>query len=70
MLIIAHKSNWRGQTGYKVVDLTEDVLFEIARLSEYIKVYREGRKFYAFAASHDVPMGALGSLFRGAITVV
>lgn len=62
VLIIAHKSNWRGQTGYKVVDLTEDVLFEIARLSEYIKVYREGRKFYAFAASHDVPMGSTWEL--------
>ena len=62
VLIIAHRSNWRRQTGYKVVDLKEDVLLEIVELSEYIKVYREGRKFYAFAASHDVPMGSTWEL--------
>lgn len=62
ILIIAHGSNWRGQTGYKVVDLKEDVLLEMAGLSECIKVYREGRKFYAFAASHDVPMGSTWEL--------
>lgn len=62
VFVVAHCSNWRGQTGFKVLDLTESILKELISLSEYMRIYREGRKFYAFAASHDVPMGATWEL--------
>lgn len=53
VLVVAYSPNYKDQTEYKVIDLTEDILKELLSLSKYIRVYREGRRFYALAASND-----------------
>lgn len=53
VLVVAYSPNYKGQTEYKVIDLTEDILKELLNLSKYMRVYREGRRFYALAASND-----------------
>lgn len=53
VLVVAYSPNYKGQTEYKVIDLTEDILKELLSLSKYMRVYREGRRFYALVTSND-----------------
>ncbi len=57
--LTAHSSNWRGDTGYAIVEDVDDIISKLASFnSTYYKLERgRGGSLTFSLATHDVPTG-------------
>lgn len=57
-LMIGYKSNWRGQTGYKIVDDIKDIFVRDYECSQYVIGGTMDKRVLSIKESHhDCPMG-------------
>lgn len=57
-LVVAYGSNWRGQTGYKLVSDICDAFFRNDNCSQYVVgSSSRGKSLLITESNHDVPMG-------------
>ncbi len=61
LVLVARKSNWRGQDGFARCNTTDEVISKVASFDgSYIELYRgRGNSLWFKTASHDVPTGIL-----------
>ena len=56
--LIAHNSNWRGQTGTAKVQDVEDMVQKCFSFdNNWLQLHKVGNKFYFTTANHDCPTG-------------
>ena len=65
VVIVARNTNWKGDTGYLVVDFNYNVMKNILEKTDNFtkRFYKEGKRMYIQAFSHDVPTGGIWTLY-------
>lgn len=57
VLLTAHKSNWRGQTGTATAKDAEDVISKVASFNGNVDLVKDNEEIYFKVWTHDVPTG-------------